>query len=128
LIFGSRNLEGALTGDPATGDDTLRFSVLSGVSAMIETMPLEKAPDACAKMMSGNASVGIGSGFRFVVVLIEAPFEEGVAGAHWDKWRQPWGPQSQAHQPLEQPGPADFKSRRDWLDHHHLRRRWPPPN
>jgi hypothetical protein len=75
LIFGSRNLEGALTGDPATGDDTLRFSVLSGVSAMIETMPLEKAPDACAKMMSGNASVGIGSGFRFVVVLIEAPFE-----------------------------------------------------
>ena len=52
LIFGSRDLEGALAGDPATGDDTLRFSVLIGVSAMIETMPLEKAPDAYATMMS----------------------------------------------------------------------------
>ena len=37
LIFGSRKLEGALTGDPATGDATLRFSALTGVSAMIET-------------------------------------------------------------------------------------------
>jgi len=63
LIFGSRNLEGALTGDPATGDDTLRFSVLSGVSAMIETMPLEKAPDAYAKMMSGKAR------FRMVLTM-----------------------------------------------------------
>jgi propanol-preferring alcohol dehydrogenase len=35
LIFGSRKLEGALTGDPATGDATLRFSALSGVSAMM---------------------------------------------------------------------------------------------
>ena len=25
LIFGSRKLEGALTGNPATGDETLRF-------------------------------------------------------------------------------------------------------
>jgi D-arabinose 1-dehydrogenase-like Zn-dependent alcohol dehydrogenase len=43
LIFGSRKLEGALTGDPATGDETLRFSALSGVSAMIETAALEQA-------------------------------------------------------------------------------------
>ena len=43
LIFGSRKLEGALTGDPATGEATLRFSALSGVSAMIETVPLERA-------------------------------------------------------------------------------------
>ena len=34
LIFGNRKLEGALTGDPATGDETLRFSALSGVSAI----------------------------------------------------------------------------------------------
>src|ERR1700751_1508834 len=33
LIFGTRRLEGALTGDPGTGDTTLRFSALSGVSA-----------------------------------------------------------------------------------------------
>jgi alcohol dehydrogenase, propanol-preferring len=38
LIFGNRKLEGALTGDPATGDTTLRFSALSGVSAVIETI------------------------------------------------------------------------------------------
>jgi D-arabinose 1-dehydrogenase-like Zn-dependent alcohol dehydrogenase len=61
LIFGSRKLEGALTGNPATGDATLRFSVLSGVSAMIETAPLEQAAAAYAKMMSGKA--------RFRIVL-----------------------------------------------------------
>jgi len=55
LIFGSRKLKGALTGDPATGDATLRFSALSGVSAMIETVPLERAADAYAKMMAGKA-------------------------------------------------------------------------
>src|SRR6266851_2568356 len=54
LIFGSRKLEGALTGDPATGDETLRFSALSGVSAMIESMPLEKAAEAYAKMIAGK--------------------------------------------------------------------------
>jgi propanol-preferring alcohol dehydrogenase len=61
LIFGSRKLEGALTGDPATGDATLRFSVLTGVSAMIETVALERAADAYAKMMAGKA--------RFRIVL-----------------------------------------------------------
>src|SRR5246127_3617685 len=51
LIFGNRKLHGALTGDPATGDATLRFSVLSGASAMIETVPLGQAAAAYAKMM-----------------------------------------------------------------------------
>ena len=55
LLFASRSIEGALTGDPATGDATLKFSVLTGVAAMIETMPLEHAPDAYAKMMAGKA-------------------------------------------------------------------------
>jgi propanol-preferring alcohol dehydrogenase len=63
LIFGSRKLEGALTGDPETGDETLRFSALSGVSAMIETAPLEKAADAYAKMMAGKAR------FRMVLTM-----------------------------------------------------------
>jgi len=57
LIFGTRKLAGALTGDPETGDQTLRFSVLSGVSAMIETVPLEKAADAYARMMAGKAQL-----------------------------------------------------------------------
>ena len=66
LIFGSRKLEGALTGDPATGDATLRFSALSGVSAMIETAPLNQAPAAYAKMMAGKAR------FRMVLVMENA--------------------------------------------------------
>jgi propanol-preferring alcohol dehydrogenase len=63
LIFGSRKLEGALTGDPSTGYTTLRFSALSGVSAMIETVPLEHAADAYAKMMAGKAR------FRMVLTM-----------------------------------------------------------
>ena len=63
LIFGGRTLAGALTGDPATGDETLRFSALSGVSAMIETVPLEKAAEAYAKMMGGKAR------FRMVLTM-----------------------------------------------------------
>src|SRR6201984_1501065 len=51
LIFGGRRLEGALTGNPATGDETLRFSALSGVSDMIETAPLAGHVDAYAQMM-----------------------------------------------------------------------------
>jgi len=63
LIFGKRKLAGALTGDPATGDTTLRFSSLSGVSAMIETAPLEQAADAYAKMMASKAR------FRMVLTM-----------------------------------------------------------
>src|SRR5215468_3993113 len=63
LIFGNRKLEGALTGNPATGDETLRFSALSGVSAMIETVPLEQAAAAYAKMMAGKAR------FRMVLTM-----------------------------------------------------------
>src|ERR1700758_2192653 len=63
LIFGNRKLEGALTGNPATGEATLRFSALSGVSAMIETVPLEQAADAYAKMMAGKAR------FRMVLTM-----------------------------------------------------------
>jgi hypothetical protein len=48
-------IEGALTGDPATDDATLKFSVLTGIAAMIETVPLEKAPEAYARMMAGKA-------------------------------------------------------------------------
>jgi propanol-preferring alcohol dehydrogenase len=67
LIFATRKLHGALTGDPATGDATLRFSVLSGVSPMIETAPLEQAAAAYAKMMAGKA--------RFRMALIMASSE-----------------------------------------------------
>ena len=61
LIFGERKVAGSLTGNPATGDATLRFSALTGVSAMIETVPLQEAAAAYAKMMAGKA--------RFRIVL-----------------------------------------------------------
>jgi propanol-preferring alcohol dehydrogenase len=62
LIFATRKVEGALTGTPTVGDATLRFSALSGVSAMIETVPLDQAAAAYAKMMAGKA--------RFRMVLV----------------------------------------------------------
>jgi alcohol dehydrogenase, propanol-preferring len=62
IIFGERKVAGSLTGNPATGDATLRFSALSGVSAMIETVPLDEAAAAYAKMMAGKA--------RFRIVLV----------------------------------------------------------
>jgi propanol-preferring alcohol dehydrogenase len=61
LLFKQLGIDGALTGTPSAGDATLRFSVISDVAAMIETMPLERAAEAYARMMSGNA--------RFRVVL-----------------------------------------------------------
>ena len=63
LVFASRKLEGALTGNPATADATLRFSVLSAVSPMVETAPLEEAAEAYARMMAGKPR------FRIVLVI-----------------------------------------------------------
>ena len=68
LIFGERKVAGSLTGNPATGEATLRFSALSGVSAMIETVPLEQAAEAYARMMGGKA--------RFRMVLLT---KEGIS-------------------------------------------------
>jgi propanol-preferring alcohol dehydrogenase len=59
LLFASRSIEGALTGNPATGEATLKFSALTGVAAIIETMPLERAPEAYARMMAGKAHLRI---------------------------------------------------------------------
>jgi alcohol dehydrogenase, propanol-preferring len=64
LLSGGRKIEGALTGTPGTGDATFKFSVLSGVTPMIETMPLERAPEAYAKMMAGDAR------FRMVLTTV----------------------------------------------------------
>src|SRR5208282_4268421 len=62
LIFAERKVAGSLTGNPRTGDTTLRFSALSGVSPMIETVLLDQAASAYAKMMDGKA--------RFRMVLV----------------------------------------------------------
>ena len=63
LLFKQLGVDGALTGTPAAGDATLRFSAISDVAAMIEAMPLERAAEAYAKMMSGNAR------FRMVLTM-----------------------------------------------------------
>ena len=63
LIFGSRTIQGWAAGTPADSEDTLRFAELTGVRAMIETYPLERAPEAFARMMSGDAT------FRVVLTM-----------------------------------------------------------
>jgi alcohol dehydrogenase, propanol-preferring len=61
LIFRNVTASGSLTGLPSTADATLKFSVLTPVAAMIETMPLERAAEAYDRMMKGDA--------RFRIVL-----------------------------------------------------------
>jgi D-arabinose 1-dehydrogenase-like Zn-dependent alcohol dehydrogenase len=61
LISGTRTIEGWVAGKPIDTEDAVRFADLTGVRALIETYPLEKAAEAYARMMSGEA--------RFRVVL-----------------------------------------------------------
>src|SRR5271170_7186800 len=63
LLFKQLGVDGALTGTPKAGEATLRFSAMSDVAAMVETMPLERAPEAYARMMSGQAR------FRMVLTM-----------------------------------------------------------
>src|SRR5215467_7962033 len=63
LITGSRMIQGWAAGTPADSEDTLRFAELTGVRPMIETYPLEKADEAYARMMSGEAE------FRVVLTM-----------------------------------------------------------
>lgn len=61
LITGRRSIKGWYSGTAADSQDTLNFSVLSGVRSMNEVYPLEKVAEAYDRMMSGKA--------RFRVVL-----------------------------------------------------------
>jgi len=63
LIGGRRSIQGWPSGAPSDSEDTLRFSILTGVQPMIETFPLERANDAYDRMMSGKAE------FRVVLTL-----------------------------------------------------------
>ena len=55
LILGKRSIKGWSAGTPSDSEDTLRFAEAAGVRPMIEKLPLEKAPEAYARMMSGDA-------------------------------------------------------------------------
>jgi D-arabinose 1-dehydrogenase-like Zn-dependent alcohol dehydrogenase len=55
LISGCRSVEGWSSGTAMDSEDTLRFSVVSGVRTMIEKFPLAKAGEAYERMISGKA-------------------------------------------------------------------------
>jgi D-arabinose 1-dehydrogenase-like Zn-dependent alcohol dehydrogenase len=59
----TQNIQGWAGETRADSDDALRFAELRGVRAMIETYPLDKAADAYARMMSGDAE------FRVVLTM-----------------------------------------------------------
>jgi D-arabinose 1-dehydrogenase-like Zn-dependent alcohol dehydrogenase len=63
LISGSKSIQGWASGTPADAEDTLRFAELTGVRPMIETYPLDRAAEAYARMMSGDAQ------FRVVLTM-----------------------------------------------------------
>jgi D-arabinose 1-dehydrogenase-like Zn-dependent alcohol dehydrogenase len=61
LIAGRRSIKGWYSGTAMDSQDTLAFSVLSGIRSMNEVFPLERVAEAYERMMSGKA--------RFRVVL-----------------------------------------------------------
>jgi len=61
LLRGRQSVKGWYSGTSIDSQDTLNFSVLTGVRPMNEVFPLERAPEAYDRMMSGKA--------RFRVVL-----------------------------------------------------------
>jgi propanol-preferring alcohol dehydrogenase len=68
LVFGGRSIYGTLAGTAMDTEDALAFSVLENIRPMIETVPLDQAAYAYARMMQGKA--------RFRVVLVTT---DGVA-------------------------------------------------
>ncbi|MGP0067538.1 MAG: alcohol dehydrogenase [Isosphaeraceae bacterium] len=61
LLMGNRSVKGWYSGTSIDSQDTLAFSVRTGVRSMNETYPLDRVSEAYDRMMSGNA--------RFRVVL-----------------------------------------------------------
>ncbi len=61
LLMGRRSVKGWYSGTAMDSQDTLKFSVLSGVRSMNEVYPLERVAEAYERMESGKA--------RFRVVL-----------------------------------------------------------
>ena len=64
LISGRRSISGWPSGIATDSEDTLKFSVLTGVRSMNEVYPLDRVAEAYERMLSGKA--------RFRVVLTTA--------------------------------------------------------
>jgi len=54
IVIPRRNIQGWPSGTAKASEDTLQFSSMTGVRAMIEKFPLEKAAQAYDQMMSGR--------------------------------------------------------------------------
>jgi D-arabinose 1-dehydrogenase-like Zn-dependent alcohol dehydrogenase len=63
LIMKRRSIVGWPSGSSIDSQDTMSFSALTGVRSMNEIYPLERAPEAYERMMSGKAS------FRVVLTM-----------------------------------------------------------
>ena len=63
LLMTRRGIQGWPSGTARDSQDTLEFSKFAGVRAMIEKYPLEKAGEAYARMISGEAQ------FRVVLTM-----------------------------------------------------------
>jgi len=61
-MLSGKSIAGWPSGSAIDSEDTLKFSVLTGVKPKVETFPLEKANEAFAKMMANEV--------RFRAVLI----------------------------------------------------------
>ncbi len=66
LVSGERSLVGSITGTPWENERALGFSVLADVRPLIETLPLERAQEAYARMRTGEVK------FRMVLTMTEA--------------------------------------------------------
>ena len=62
-IMGRRSVQGWPSGTSLDSQDTLAFSALQGIRPSIETMPLERAPEAYERMLKGDAR------FRMVLTM-----------------------------------------------------------
>lgn len=65
LVRGERSIFGSITGTPFEIERALDFSVLAGVRPRLETMPLERAAEAVARMKSGEAK------FKMVLTMTD---------------------------------------------------------
>src|SRR6266480_3305988 len=65
LFMGCRSVKGWYSGTSIDSQDTLAFSVRTGVRPMNETFPLERVVEAYDRMMSGKAR------FRVVLTITE---------------------------------------------------------
>ena len=58
-LLSGRTITGSSGGVSVEAEDAMKFSVLSGVRPIIETLPLERAAEAYDRMMAGNAHLRV---------------------------------------------------------------------